>query len=150
MLDFFNIPNSQQDIKIFYANGSAWQTWQKPRKCNYVYIMCIGGGGGGAGVIYNGTLSGSTVNTAGTCGGGSGAVTKVLYNSQLINDVLYVQVGLGGNGGIPSSTTTSSFLVLRALEVLYLYNHQLLCKILFVVQELQVRGVGFIRNRWCW
>ena len=107
MIDLFNIPNSQQDIKIFYANGSAWQTWQKPRKCNYVYIMCIGGGGGGAGVIYNGTLSGSTVNTAGTCGGGSGAVTKVLYNSQLINDVLYVQVGLGGNGGIPSSTTTS-------------------------------------------
>ena len=49
MLDLSHIPNSQQDIQIFQANGSAWQTWRKPKKCNYVYIMCIGGGGGGAG-----------------------------------------------------------------------------------------------------
>jgi hypothetical protein len=46
MLDLSHIPNSQQDVQIFYSNGvtNAWQTWQKPRKCNYVWIMCIGGG----------------------------------------------------------------------------------------------------------
>jgi hypothetical protein len=108
MLDLSHIPNSQQDVKIFYSisGSNSWQTWQKPRKCNYVWIMCIGGGGGGAGVVYSGNLSGSVITTAGTCGGGSGAVTRVLYNSQLINDVLYVQVGRGGNGGNPNSTTT--------------------------------------------
>ena len=117
MLDLSFIPNSQQDVRIFYANGSAWQTWNKPRKCNYVYIMCIGGGGGGAGVVYTNTLSGTTVNTAGTCGGGSGAVTRVLYNSQLINDTLYIQVGLGGNGGNPNASTplVSGFAGTRSL-----------------------------------
>ena len=89
MLDLSHIPNSQQDVQIFNANGSAWQTWCKPRKCNYVYIMCIGGaGGGGAG----GQLSTNTVNS----GGGSGAVTRALYNAQQLPDTLYVEVGLGG------------------------------------------------------
>jgi hypothetical protein len=94
MLDLSHIPNSQQDINIFYANGSAWQTWQKPRKCNYVYIMCIGGGGGGAGG------AGSSFDTVGGNGGGSGAVSRVLYNAQILPDRLYIQVGLGGAGGI--------------------------------------------------
>lgn len=90
MLDLSHIPNSQQDVQIFYSNGvtNAWQTWQKPRKCNYVWIMCIGGGGGGG----NGTTSTNTVNS----GGGSGAVTRALYNAQQLPDTLYVQVGLGG------------------------------------------------------
>ena len=95
MIDLFNIPNSTQDIKIFYAIGgtSPFQTWNKPRKCNYVYIMCIGGGGGGGG--------GSTYafDTAGGVGGGGGAVTRALYNAQILPDRLYVQVGLGGAGG---------------------------------------------------
>ena len=94
MLDLSHIPNSQQDIQIFYTNGTtnAWQTWQKPRKCNYVYIMCIGGGGGGAG----GSI-GTNSNSA--TGGGSGGVTRALYNAQQLPDRLYVQVGLGGAGG---------------------------------------------------
>jgi hypothetical protein len=90
MLDLSHIPNSQQDVKIFYSNGvtNAWQTWQKPRKCNYVWIMCIGGAGSGA--------SGGTANlTTGTYGG-AGAVTRILYNAQQLPDRLYVQVGLGG------------------------------------------------------
>jgi hypothetical protein len=104
MIDLFNIPNSQQDVKIFYANGSAWQTWQKPRKCNYVYIMCIGGGGGGqSGTVASGATSSNNIQ-----GGGSGAVSRALYNSQQIPDTLYVQVGLGGNGGASTSTNTSN------------------------------------------
>lgn len=96
MLDLSFIPNSQQDIKIFYANGGAWQTWQKPRKCNYVYIMCIGGGAGGG--------AGLTVNNGSAAPGPSGAVTRILYNTQQLPDVLYVQVGVGGRGGVPGST----------------------------------------------
>lgn len=94
MLDLSFIPNSQQDVSIFYANGSAWQTWQKPRKCNYVYIMCIGGGGGGA--------AGPTANNGNAGAGASGAVTRILYNAQQLPDRLYVQVGLGGVGGLTS------------------------------------------------
>jgi hypothetical protein len=98
MIDLFNIPNSQQDVQIFYANGSAWQTWQKPRKCNYVYIMCIGGGGGGAG---GGTGLGNTVLQN---GGGSGGVTRALFQSNLLSDTLFVQVGAGGAGGVAGNS----------------------------------------------
>jgi hypothetical protein len=94
MIDLFNIPNSQQDVQIFYSNGSAWQTWQKPRKCNYVYIMCIGGAGGGG--------AGATVNNGSAGGGASGAISRVLYNAQQLSDILYVEVGLGGAGGLTS------------------------------------------------
>lgn len=94
MLDLSHIPNSQQDVQIFYSNGvaNAWQTWQKPRKCNYVWIMCIGSGGGGGGGYGSST-------TLGGAGGGGGAITRVLYNAQQLPDVLYVQVGVGGAGG---------------------------------------------------
>jgi hypothetical protein len=90
MLDLSHIPNSQQDVQVFYSNGvtNAWQTWQKPRKCNYVWIMCIGGGGGGG--------NGATPITSVNSGGGSGAVTRTLYNVQQLPDRLYVQVGTGG------------------------------------------------------
>jgi hypothetical protein len=105
MLDLSYIPNSQQDIKIFYANGNAWQTWQKPRKCNYVWIMAIGGGGGGAA----GTVS---TNNNYSTGGASGAVTKGLFDASQISDTLYIQVGLGGlgtpiNGGSGGNATKS-------------------------------------------
>ena len=100
MLDLSHIPNSQQDIKVFYSNGinNAWQTWQKPRKCNYVWMMCIGGGGGGAG----GQIG--FLNVSSNPGGGQGAVTRALYNAQQLPDRLYIQVGIGGTGGGPGST----------------------------------------------
>ena len=102
MLDLSHIPNSQQDVQIFHANGSAWQTWRKPRKCNYVWIMCIGGAGGGGG--------GSTwaFDTVGGVGGGGGAVTRALYNAQILPDRLYVQVGLGGAGGAGATVGNSN------------------------------------------
>jgi hypothetical protein len=99
MLDLSHIPNSQQNVQIFYSNGVAngWQTWNKPRKCNYVWIMCIGGGGGGAGGAT--TVGGVVAAT----GGGSGAVSRALYNAQQLPDILYIQVGVGGAGGDPNS-----------------------------------------------
>jgi hypothetical protein len=92
MLDLSHIPNSQQDVQIFYATSgsNSWQTWQKPRKCNYVWIMCIGGGGGGGG--------GGTTNNLSGGGGGSGAITRVLFNAFLLPDILYIQAGKGGAG----------------------------------------------------
>ena len=108
MLDLSHIPNSQQDIQIFNANGSAWQTWRKPKKCNYVYIMCIGGAGGGAG--------GSTSIIQAGSGGGSGAVVRALYNAQQLSDILYIQVGLGGAGGLVAangSAGTRSWVALQ-------------------------------------
>lgn len=90
MLDLSHIPDSQQDVKIFYSNGitNAWQTWIKPRKCQWVWIMAIGGGGGGSG----GSIAGAT-------GGGSGGVTRAMFNASHLPDTLFIQVGLGGAGG---------------------------------------------------
>lgn len=111
MLDLSHIPNSQQDVQIFYSNGvtNAWQTWRKPKKCNYVWIMCIGGGGGGAGGLNSPVTVYST-------GGASGGVSRALFNAQQLQDTLYVQVGTGGAGGAPAtagSAATRSFVTLQ-------------------------------------
>lgn len=98
MLDLSHIPNSQQDVQIFHANGSAWQTWRKPKKCSYVYIMCIGGAGGGAGGFINSVYA---------PGGASAGISRALYNAQQLSDILYVQVGLGGAGGATTLTAGS-------------------------------------------
>jgi len=100
MLDLSHIPNSQQDIKVYNANGNSWQTWQKPRKCQWVWIMAIGGGGGGS-------FGSSTISAANT-GGGSGAVTRAIFNALDIQDTLYIQVGLGGIGGVQNVTSPTS------------------------------------------
>ena len=103
MLDFFNIPNSQQDVQIFYTNGitNAWQTWKKPRKCNYVYIICIGGGGGGAG--------GRPISSAipYSTGGGSGAVTRLTIPAIFLPDSLEITIPAGGNGGATGGGSTA-------------------------------------------
>ena len=115
MLDLSHIPNSQQDVRIFNAisGSNSWQTWQKPRKCNYVWIMCIGGaGGGGYGANFN--------NGVTSTGGGAGGVSRALYNAQQLPDRLYVQVGLGGAGSIingAGSPGTRSWVALQPAVV---------------------------------
>lgn len=98
MLDLSHIPNSQQVVRIFYSNGNALQTWTKPKKCSYVYIMCIGGGAGGSG---GGTGVGATVLQN---GGGSGGVNRALFQANLLSDTLFVQVGAGGAGGVAGNS----------------------------------------------
>ena len=93
-MDFFNLPNLASQNNFFFANGSAWQVWNKPANCKSVYIFAIGGGGGGGGGRT------SALNTAtGGGGGGSSATTKGLYLANMLPDTLYIQVGLGGVGG---------------------------------------------------
>ena len=95
MLDVFNIPYQSEDIKIFNAiSGSNWQTWTKPRKCNYVWMMCIGAGNGGA---TPGTTS------AEVRAGGTGAITRALFPASVLPDILFVQPGFGGVGA-PAGT----------------------------------------------
>jgi hypothetical protein len=92
MLDIFNIPGQQDNVKIFYAGGGTndWQTWQKPRGCKFIWMMCMGGGSGG----------GASSDTLASPGGGSGAVTKAIFSANVLPDTLFIQPGLGGLGAV--------------------------------------------------
>jgi len=101
MLDIFNIPEQQDNVKIFYANGvTAWQTWQKPRGAKFIWMMCMGGGAGG-----NGAGSGSVLSSPQIFAGGSGAITRALFTANALPDTLYIQPGLGGAGGAGTQGT---------------------------------------------
>lgn len=108
MLDFSYIQNQSDYISIFYNNGTggtggfsspsggSWQTWTKPRnKCNFIWMMCMGGGAGGAGGV---------VNSNGNAGA-SAAITTALFPANLLPDILFVWPGKGGKGGIGDVTT---------------------------------------------
>lgn len=99
MLDIFHITGQQDNVKIFYTQGTtAWQTWQKPRNCKFIWIMCIGGGTGGGGGTSG---TGGAGNAPGGLGGTSGAITRALFPANVLPDILYVQTGKGGAGGNP-------------------------------------------------
>ena len=110
MLDIFNIIGQQDNVKIFYASDvNTWQTWQRPRNCKFIWIMCIGGATGG----YGGT---SSAGFNGGSGGGAGAVTRALFPANVLPDTLYVQPGVGGTGGAPDGLPTNgtrSFVVIN-------------------------------------
>lgn len=94
MLDVFNIPGQLDNVKIFYTQGTtAWQTWTKPRTCNFIWMMCIGGasGAGNGGTLGNGN------------GGGAGGVARALFPANVLPDTLFIQPGPGG-----ASNTTGS------------------------------------------
>lgn len=108
MLDLSHIPNSQQDVQIFYANEGirAYQTWKKPRKCNFVYILSVDGGGGGGG---GGSTTLNATGNVNIVGGGSGTANKLLVNASFVPDILYIKVGKGGSGGASFSGSNNSF-----------------------------------------
>lgn len=102
MLDIQNIPNSQDYLKIFYAQGpETWQTWYKPNNAAYVWIMCMGGGAGG----YGGGVFGSSQPAP---AGGSGAVSKGLFPANFLPDTLYINVGTGSIGGLGVSANSQN------------------------------------------
>ena len=110
MLDFNHILNTPgYDLQQFTsvnsqppatgAGGQQWQTWRKPRGCNFVYFLGVGGGGSGAPSNNAGTGAG------GGGGGGSGAQASVLLPAMFVPDVLYIQAGMGGK---PAATIVSA------------------------------------------
>jgi hypothetical protein len=101
MLDVFNIPGQQDNVKIFYAsNTSTWQTWQKPRNCKFIWMMCIGAGSGGFG--------GGAPLAGVSPGGPSGAVTRALFPANVLPDTLYIQPGTGSIGGAGATTNINN------------------------------------------
>ena len=99
MLDINFIPGQQDNVTIFYGRGTTtWQTWNKPRNCKFIWMMCIGGGAAGT----NGLTGGSRGS-----GGGSGAITRALFPASVLPDILYIQPGTGGK--TPSADGSRSF-----------------------------------------
>jgi len=93
MLDLGHLYNtSNRSIQYFSTPGS-WVTWNKPRYCSFIRILCIGAGGGGG---RGGSISASYA--AGGGGGGSGAMTYVIIPANLLPDILYVFCALGSTG----------------------------------------------------
>ena len=93
MLDLGHLYNtSNRSIQYFSTPGS-WVTWNKPRYCSFIRILCIGAGGGGG---RGGAISLSYATGGG--GGGSGAMTYVIIPANLLPDILYVFCDLGSTG----------------------------------------------------
>ena len=102
MIDLFNIPNLGVYNKVFFANNSAWEIWQKPNNIKFIYFYVIGSGGAGGGGRTGG------INTGGGGGGGaSSSISVGLFPAFMLPDLLYVQVGIGLNGA-PANTGASS------------------------------------------
>jgi hypothetical protein len=100
-----NYPDQNDRIQIFNTAGAGvqWQTWNKPRGVNTVYMLCVAGGGAGGGGFTKAS------GVAGT-GGGSGAcsgLATLCIPARLLPDVLYVQVGAGGIGGAAGAVGTA-------------------------------------------
>lgn len=98
-----HLPTNITNRQVFYAGGSAWQTWNKPHNCRFVHIFCLGGGGGGGG----GQGAGTGTSRRGGGGGGSSGYTNALFPATYLPDTLYLQVGQGGIGGGGGTTVTN-------------------------------------------
>ena len=100
MIDYFNLPNLDNNNFVFYYVGtSVWQTWEKPRGCKFIQIFVLGGGGGG-GAGATGVVGSQR---SGGAGGGSSAISRLFIPTSYLPDVLYINVGRGGVGGSPTA-----------------------------------------------
>lgn len=120
MLDFNNLPQPI-NVEVFNGGkvssgtGSRSTVWTKPRNCQNVGIICVGGGGrGGTG---GGGVAGTT--RLGGGGGGCGGVVAIYLPSLIVPPRLHVQVGIGGGIISGQNNGTSSFVALHALYTGY-------------------------------
>jgi len=111
MLNITHILSQNNNVSVFESNGSntVFQTWQKPRGCRYVWMMCIGAGAGG-----------NIGTTVGGGGGGSGAVGRAFIQANLLPDTLYVLPGA-------SSTTNGATSSISLLPVTPLVPGNIVC-----------------------
>ena len=73
-------------------NANTRYTWQKAANAQFIRVICIGGGGGAANAITDGTTSNISVSP----GGGSGATFIGVFNADDFSSTETVQVGGGG------------------------------------------------------
>lgn len=111
MIDFSSLPKPQNGtIDYFLPNaltaGSNWTTWNKPKNCTFVRILCIGAGGGGGG---GGSANGGGTAAGGGGGGASGAIAVTTMPAIFLPNVLYVSAGIGGKGA--NTTGLAGFVV---------------------------------------
>lgn len=97
-MDVFNLPNNDDNNRIFYpnGNGASWQIWYKPKNAKFIHIQTIGGGGGGG----SSPVSAASTTRYGGGGGGCSSISNGMFIASLLPDILYVQVGVGGIGGV--------------------------------------------------
>jgi len=103
MIDIFNLPDVNNNIQVFYENSGSWQTWNKPRNCNFVKLFALGGGGGGSG----GVTGAANTTRRGGAGGGSSAFMYAIFPAIILPSTLYIYVGKGGSGGGAGAAGTS-------------------------------------------
>ena len=104
-MDVFNLPNTQNNQFVFYANGgtTSWQTWTKPINIKFISIFAISGGGGGG----SGRFSFAVINAAGGGGGAASGTALGIFPANSLPDTLYIQVGVGGVGGTAGGNATA-------------------------------------------
>jgi hypothetical protein len=91
MLDLNSFISLNNNIQQYISSpNNTWQTWVKPRGCQYIYIIAIGGGSSGGCGLNTSTTSG------GGAGGGSGAQSYIFIPAIFLPDILYIQPGIGG------------------------------------------------------
>lgn len=112
MLDFGHLLTSTKyDVQLFNSpstvSNNQWQTWQRPRGCSMLHILCVGGGGGGGG-----GFTGATTTARGGGGGGGGSpIVRVTIPLLVLPDRLYIQSGAGGIGQVSGGGTAGSGIV---------------------------------------
>ena len=112
MMDLFNIPNTDNNVQVFYENNGAWQTWSKPRNCKFVKLFTLGGGGGGSG----GVSGANNTTRRGGAGGGSSAIATSIFPAIVLPSTLFVYVGAGGTGGSANAAGNNAELSYVSVE----------------------------------
>jgi len=122
MSDFSHLGNNvTSNFQKFTANsrsnGESWYAWKKPRGCNFIQFLGLGGGGGGGtgGETIYFTYTGGVGNKyqeapgGGGAGGGSAAPALLMYPAWALPDTIYISVGYGGAGGDGSVRTVGIY-----------------------------------------
>ena len=116
----FNLPNDpfngkskvDQNRWVFVGNNrhvagsvlsdTEYSVWSKPAGCNFVKIMCVGGGEAG----LTGASGTVTVTRYGGGGGNSGQIAHGIWPAAIFPDRVYVRAGFGG---ATSASTTECY-----------------------------------------
>ena len=83
-------------------SDTEYSVWSKPEGCNFIKIMCVGGGEAG----LTGDFGTATTGRYGGGGGNSGQIAHGLWPAAIFPDRVYVRAGFGG---APSGSTTVTY-----------------------------------------